>query len=106
MTEIYNTEDFVRAMQGATVSAYSPGAATYSAASPARNEEFERFEDLTAKLLGVPKEEVDALPRDRGQEMTAEIEANPDLVARLRRSRQQAREGKVRWDPEDEDSSK
>lgn len=91
MTETYNTEDFVRAMQGATVSAYSPGAGTYCAASPARNEEFDRFEDTLA--------------RDPGREMTAEIESDPNEVARLRLSRQQAREGKVRWDPEGEDGS-
>lgn len=109
MTETYTTEDFVRAMHGATISAYSSGAETYSAASPAPNEEFERFEDLAAKLIRVPKEEIDTHcppAGDPGREMTAEIDANPDEVARLRLSRQQAREGKVRWDPEDEDSGK
>jgi len=106
MSETSTTEDFVRAMRGATICAYSPSAETHSAAKSVPNEEFERFEDLAGQLLRVPKEEVDALSRDRGEEMTAEIEANPDLVARLRRSRQQAREGKVRWDPEGEDGSK
>ena len=37
--------------------------------------------------------------QDEGERITAEIEADPDEVARLRHSRQQAREGKaVRWD--------
>lgn len=109
MTETYTTDDFIRAMRGATVSAYSPGAETYSAASPAQNEEFERFEDLATKLFQVPKEEIDTHrppAGDPGREMTAEIDADPDEVARLRLSRQQAREGKVRWDPEGEDSGK
>lgn len=109
MTETYTTEDFVRAMHGATVSAYSPGAETYSAASPVPNEEFERFEDLAAKLVKVPKEEIDARrppARDLGEEMTSEIEADPAETARLRLARQQAREGKVRWDQEDEDNGR
>lgn len=77
MTETTTTEDFVRAMRGAVISAYSSGAETYSAAGP--------------------------LARDPGQEMTAEIDADPDEVARLCLSRQQAREGRVRWDQEAED---
>ena len=37
--------------------------------------------------------------QDEGERITAEIESDPDEVARLRHSRQQAREGKaVRWD--------
>jgi hypothetical protein len=110
MTETYTTEDFVRAMHGATVSAYSSGAETYSAASPTVPEgEFERFEDLAAKLTRATRAEIDTdhrPARDRGQEMTAEIEADPDEVARLRLSRQQARGGKVHWDREDEDSDR
>ena len=36
-----------------------------------------------------------------GERITAEIESDPDEVARLRRSRQQARDGEtVHWDPE------
>jgi hypothetical protein len=38
-----------------------------------------------------------------GLQMTDEIDADPDEAARLRSSRQQAREGNVRWDPEEGD---
>ena len=39
--------------------------------------------------------------QDEGERITAEIEAGPDEVARLRLSRQQARQGQaVHWDPE------
>jgi hypothetical protein len=38
-----------------------------------------------------------------GQQMTDEIDADPEEAARLRSSRQQAREGKIRWDPEEGD---
>jgi hypothetical protein len=41
-----------------------------------------------------------AEPASEGARITTEIDADPDEVARLRRSRQQAREGHVRWDDE------
>jgi hypothetical protein len=58
MTETYTTEDFVRALNGATLSAYSPGTHAYSASESAGNPEFERFRDLASKLVNVPKTEV------------------------------------------------
>jgi hypothetical protein len=94
-------------MKGAVLLAFPTGAQirTQSLGS-GTSDEFRRFSDLAGNLFGVPRAEIDTLARDPGQEMTAEIEADPDEVARLRRSRQQAREGKVRWDPEGDDSSK
>lgn len=76
--------------------------------TPVEGDEFAAF---AIKLVVVPETEIDAVRTHRGrllrglrspgQRMTDEINADPDEVARLRLSRQQAREGMVRWDPED-----
>jgi hypothetical protein len=57
MTETYTTEDFLKAMGGGTLTAYSTGSETYTP-RPARSDEFRRFEDLVSRLIAVPKTEI------------------------------------------------
>ena len=57
----------------------------------------ERRRKAPAKRAAAPESTAEA--ESEGERITAEIESDPDEVARLRHSRQQAREGKaVRWD--------
>jgi hypothetical protein len=71
--------------------------------------EFNMVESITSNPVAVPgvgTTRIRHLLRllRRGQRMTDEINADPNEVARLRLSRLQAREGMVRWDPEEGDN--
>ena len=59
----------------------------------------ERRRKAPAKRAAAPESTAEA--ESEGERITAEIESDPDEVARLRLSRQQARQGQaVHWDPE------